>query len=942
MPSDKKKSNSGGKGSADQKIDPKLHATAKAFVPSATTLQATASSWKPTSGAKPAKNGAKDNGKASAGAAAANAKPSAAEAVKQAPPKAPAASAWGSKKSDAIKTAAPSRPQQNRQSGQRQNQQQGERGGQGNRGDNRGGNRRDPQGGGGNQGGGSWSRAAKPSGGDPRDQRDGGQNNRRGSSHRDNNRGNNERDSRDRDDNSNSNWTRGKVLPVELMEPGEGKTDAETAVKRINHTDLLAMRMTFLNAPASWEDESKGAPAACLWDTPTRVSEIEEAVKSDRIGGDVSQKERKKKGERKNPHDTAPAIEDCKPLEVNNDTRWKPKVMDKDGGAEEEETEVQSKEEVLRQAMLILNKLSLTKFDKLSDAFIDCGIGRDVETLTGAVGLIVTYAQEQQHFSSMYAGLCLKLANTPMEGVDGTSKKGKKFKKILLERCQTEFETDTATKIKEATKGSDDKDVIAYHSTLCKKHYLGHMRFIGELYKGDLISIKIMLFCLPALLKGEDEDSSSEEVDEEKIECFSKLMTVIGSSLEQQSQAMRSVGKSDAAENLAGCWRLVEIMAGKRKEKGPDVSNRIKFMLQDLLEMKSKGWVTRRVEETAKTIAQIHKEVEREERAAKSKRSSSSASLRGMNKGSVRRGASSGDVRQLDKTQSKPQVDKDGFVSVNTSSQKGFNRSASMGVMHRSQSKEGFQKYSTRGSTSGDSSQGGGRRPSQGKFAVLNERSSKKGSSAKLDKMDEKKAVTEENKPEKPKVNYLSADECGEKAKRILKEFFVGGDADDAVLSIHELVGAGDEGSTDRGAKMVEGALLLVMEMKDGDVDKFLKVFLRCAEEKKIEGSSFVTGLNDPLEFLNDVAIDAPLAIPHMVNIVAELVKASVIPFDFLLNAPEYFRTDQNSAGFGAKVTKKIGGDASTKEEYIEVIEKLMTDEDKAKHSSAADLIAEA
>ena len=74
------------------------------------------------------------------------------------------------------------------------------------------------------------------------------------------------------------------------------------------------------------------------------------------------------------------------------------------------------------------------------------------------------------------------------------------------------------------------------------------------------------------------------------MECFSKLMTVIGSSLEQQSAAMKSVGKEDAAESLEGCWRTVEIMAGKRKqEKGPKVSNRMKFMLQDLLEMKEKG-----------------------------------------------------------------------------------------------------------------------------------------------------------------------------------------------------------------------------------------------------------------------------------------------------------------------------------------------------------------
>lgn len=961
MPADKKKSNSGGGSQKKEKpatkdakepVVPKLHATAKSFVPAA--LKASATAWTPTASASkkpagaassesgsgkapPAKNGA-NSGKEAA-------KPSAAGDAKQAP-KAPAASAWGKKTSAAVKTAAPARPQQ-KSAGQNQHQRQAQgRGGRdqgrdsGNRGDNRSdnrsGNRNEQGGGGGNSGGGSWARAAsKPGDGGRDNPRDGGGQRDRQSQNRGGNRSGGGGD-QGRED--NSSWSRGKAVPVDLMEPGEGKTDAEKAVTRINVDTLLAMRANFIAAPPAWEEEEGATkpPPACIWDTPTRITEIEEATKAARIGGDVSQKEKGKRKGKPNPNDTAPALEDCKPLEVNEGTRWKPKVME-GKEAEAEEAEVDSKEDVLRKAMLILNKLSLTKFDKLSDEFIACGIGRDVECLTGAVSLIVTYAQEQQHFSAMYAGLCLKLANTPMEADEG-SKKGKKFKKILLGRCQSEFETTAATKIKEATKDDTDPEVVEYHSNLIKKHYLGHMRFIGELYKGDLISIKIMLFCLPALLKGETEESSN-EVDEEKVECFSKLMTVIGSSLEQQSGAMKAIGKADAADSLADCWRIVEVMAGRRKEAGPEVSNRIKFMLQDLLEMKSKGWIKRREEETAKTLAQIHKEVAKEERAA-ARKSSSSANLRGGSKGSIRRGASSGDVRQLDKKQSKPQVDSDGFVSVAQS--KGFNRSGSMPVMNRSASKEGFQKYATRGSVVNMSKpEGGGRKSSSGKFAVLNEsgprRSNKKGSS---DKAVEKAAAPAEE--EKPKINYSSPDECGDKAKKILKQYFVGGDTDDAVLSIHELVGAGDEGSLERGTKAVEQAVLMVLEMKQEDIEKFVGVYLRCAKENKIESDSFVLGLNDPLEFLNDVAIDAPLAIPHLAGIVAELVKADVIPFNFLLNAPEYFRTDQNAAAFGAKVMKKIGGDAIGSEDYIEVIEKLMTCEDKAKHSSASDLIAEA
>jgi translation initiation factor 4G len=44
------------------------------------------------------------------------------------------------------------------------------------------------------------------------------------------------------------------------------------------------------------------------------------------------------------------------------------------------------------------------------------------------------------------------------------------------------------------------------------------------------------------------------------------------------------------------------------------LSSRARFMYKDLLEMKAKGWKLRRELETAKTIAEIRKDAEREER----------------------------------------------------------------------------------------------------------------------------------------------------------------------------------------------------------------------------------------------------------------------------------------------------------------------------------------
>merc|ERR1711862_418225 len=139
---------------------------------------------------------------------------------------------------------------------------------------------------------------------------------------------------------------------------------------------------------------------------------------------------------------------------------------------------------------------------------------------------------------------------------------------------------------------------LDYYTNLCRKKYLGHMRFIGELYKHDLISIRVMIFCLPFLLDAEDNNNSNDDnskkiIDEEKLECFSKLMTTIGHSLEMQSKALENVGKKDSANKLSKCWNDVDDLIHGNVGCGK-ISNRVKFMLQDLMDLKNNGWITRR------------------------------------------------------------------------------------------------------------------------------------------------------------------------------------------------------------------------------------------------------------------------------------------------------------------------------------------------------------
>jgi hypothetical protein len=200
------------------------------------------------------------------------------------------------------------------------------------------------------------------------------------------------------------------------------------------------------------------------------------------------------------------------------------------------------------------------------------------------------------------------------------------------------------------------------------------------------------------------------------------------------------------------------------------------------------------------------------------------------------------------------------------------------------------------------------------------------------------KQAAEKKEEAAPTKTFPSADECSDKSQKILKEYFIGGDTDEAVLSIDEIVGFGHDGSIERGAKVIEGGALLVMEMKAEEVDKFVTVLLRCLKENKIQRKSVAMGMSDPLEFLGDIEIDAPLARTHLVNIVAALLKEKAVHLDFLLQSPEYFRDEGKAASFAAKVLKAV--DEEILDADVEIIEKLMTDDDKAVNATARDLLA--
>lgn len=346
------------------------------------------------------------------------------------------------------------------------------------------------------------------------------------------------------------------IKDVQLLEEtGLGQTPSQQKVIRINAREFVRQRLQYVEPCTNFQPHQQ-----CQWTDENRIAEIQALCSRVMELGDVS-KDRSgnnaKNNNKTSKHDTAPALEDCKPLEVNEEKRWKSKAMARKSTlVDESVAPPETTEEIVAKALLILNKVSWTTLDRLTAQFVDTtNLIENEPVRKEIIRLLVEKAQIEPHFGPMYAQICAIIA-----------KQVKTFKKELLAVCQKEFEIDLDQKIQNATQGMTDPDEIEYHSTLIRKAYIGHMKFLGELYLRDVVKLSIMMYCLDELLKDKEHEDS--------LECFAQLMTTMGEKLDTHSKQNKK--QFD--------WQQVIDLRHSTK-----LPNRTKFLLQDLLELRERG-----------------------------------------------------------------------------------------------------------------------------------------------------------------------------------------------------------------------------------------------------------------------------------------------------------------------------------------------------------------
>ncbi|ORZ15051.1 MIF4G domain-domain-containing protein [Absidia repens] len=327
-----------------------------------------------------------------------------------------------------------------------------------------------------------------------------------------------------------------------------------------------------------------------------------------------------------------------------------------------------SQEEITRKIKALLNKLTLERFDTISDRIIGYAEQStkedDGQSLRTVIQLIFEKACDEAAFASMWAQLCRKLYEwipADIKDVNTKDKNGEPvsgiplYCKYLFSRCQYEFEkgwkslpTPETTVTTTTTEGdgsgsghhdgddgniaaSDDGDVDTnlqhqkkkhvgapgeammtdeyYTAVKIKRQGLGLVQFIGELYCRDMLSQRIMYQCLKRLC------DSGAHAQEEEVESLCKLLTTIGADIDRDPQT-------------ATWFEVFFKRMQNEMYNSSHLTSRVRFMIMDVIDLRKNNWVPRHgKQDKPKTIAEIHEDAERAkilEKEALAKRSGSS------------------------------------------------------------------------------------------------------------------------------------------------------------------------------------------------------------------------------------------------------------------------------------------------------------------------------
>mmetsp|Transcript_20829 Transcript_20829/g.40851 ORF Transcript_20829/g.40851 Transcript_20829/m.40851 type:complete len:1135 (-) Transcript_20829:40-3444(-) len=587
----------------------------------------------------------------------------------------------------------------------------------------------------------------------------------------------------------------------------------------------------------------------------------------------------------------------------------------------------------------ILNKLTLEKFERLSKQMLEIPM-KSVKMLKETMAAIFDKALAEPKFGELYADLCRVIVESKAKGHewdfveivenDGkyywtasddteepdedrlmgpydseekareVSTKMTDFKRILLNKCQEEFEKETqiqeaealVEKLKEEFENESDADKKAevkekfsdakYEAIKIKRKVLGNIQFIGELFKKKILTEKVMHSCIIKIL-----NPKQEVPEEEDLECLCKLLTTIGATLDS-SPVPRT--KQLVEEYFAKMRRI----ASNKK-----LDARHRFMIMDVIDLRSNKWQARREELKAKKIEDVHKDAAREEqeKARQAARSGAAGGRQGAaparggagfgrDRGAGRSGAGAGPmIQQVAKgsamgTTQGYKIGGGGAAKIGgarpaaggPAGGAGGLRAAAGGAMRPGGAAGSFRPGASGAGIQRPPALGTATARPSGRFAPGGSNAGKAGAS----NLPRSTGPSGGAQP-KRKVAAIDTETMENKVRGALEEYVHLNMASELVESFTELVPQ-VESEEELKLFIIKQACHMIVEKKDAERRHVPEALVHLAKEMKLlNEEDFVAGLGARFEFMADESMDSPLCTQHYGNLLAHLFVEDVL-----------------------------------------------------------------
>ncbi|CAG5135958.1 unnamed protein product [Candidula unifasciata] len=276
---------------------------------------------------------------------------------------------------------------------------------------------------------------------------------------------------------------------------------------------------------------------------------------------------------------------------------WKPSPKQLSTG------EIAEKTKSLESAVLfIMNRLTPTNFEKLAVEMKKLNIST-YEDLQELVKIFFDKVTMETKFVEAYALLCKVMSGlrVPPPADSGIKENQATFRVVMLTKCQQEFEADKTvvfedpeekkrkieTEMPEGPERTEKIENTLYQMKLKRLKFYGNIRFIGELFKLNMLTENIMHDCIYRLLKARDDDS---------LVSLCNLITTVGQALDTDK------AKTRMDQYFAQMSKIAE----ERK-------SRIKFTLRDAIELRNNKWKTRKEQTGPKKLEDVHKDYQDEQ-----------------------------------------------------------------------------------------------------------------------------------------------------------------------------------------------------------------------------------------------------------------------------------------------------------------------------------------